>query len=142
MFWRLYHRPLRGAQVDHLRGWLYRVATNLGLNAIRSESRRRHYERMAGISERLSAAGVNPEAEAERTEEREQVRQVLARLKPKQAKLLILRYSGFSYVELAAALEIAPGSVGTLLARAARAFERQYRELGFEVQVRPHAEGE
>jgi len=40
-----------------------------------------------------------------------------------------LRYSGLSYAEIAAALGIAAGSVGTLLARAEADFERRYRNL-------------
>jgi DNA-directed RNA polymerase specialized sigma24 family protein len=35
---------------------------------------------------------------------------------------------GFSYAELAEACEVAPGSVGTMLARAAEAFRKVYEE--------------
>jgi RNA polymerase sigma-70 factor (ECF subfamily) len=52
----------------------------------------------------------------------------LAELKPAQAQLLILRASGHSYKELAGALGIEPGSVGTLLVRAEAAFEERFRE--------------
>jgi RNA polymerase sigma-70 factor (ECF subfamily) len=41
---------------------------------------------------------------------------------------LLLRHAGLSYKELAEALQVAPGSVGTLLARAEAAFERAYAE--------------
>ena len=34
----------------------------------------------------------------------------------------MLRYSGFSYREIAGEVDVAPGSVGTLLARAERRF--------------------
>jgi RNA polymerase sigma-70 factor, ECF subfamily len=53
----------------------------------------------------------------------------LADLKPAQAQLLLLRASGHSYKELAAALEIEPVSVGTMLIRAEAAFEKLYREI-------------
>ena len=52
-----------------------------------------------------------------------------ADLKPAQAQLLLLRASGHSYKELAAALEIEPASVGTMLIRAEAAFEKLYREI-------------
>jgi RNA polymerase sigma-70 factor (ECF subfamily) len=39
----------------------------------------------------------------------------------------MLRHTGLSYQELAAALDVAPASIGTLLARAERAFEARYR---------------
>jgi RNA polymerase sigma-70 factor (ECF subfamily) len=54
------------------------------------------------------------------------VRTSLASIKPRSAKLLILRHSGFSYAEIADALQISPGSVGTLLARAEREFKKKF----------------
>jgi RNA polymerase sigma-70 factor (ECF subfamily) len=55
------------------------------------------------------------------------VRQILAQMKPRDAKLLVLRHSGLSYKELAVALKLAPGSIGSLLTRAERAFAQKYR---------------
>jgi RNA polymerase sigma-70 factor (ECF subfamily) len=49
-------------------------------------------------------------------------------MKPREAQLLILKHSGCSYAEIAAALRIAPGSVGTLLTRAEQVFEQRYRK--------------
>lgn len=46
-----------------------------------------------------------------------------------QAQLLILRYSGMTYREIAAAMGLSPNSVGPLLLRAERAFEKCYRSL-------------
>ena len=43
-----------------------------------------------------------------------------------QAELLLLRSDGLSYEEVASALELNPGSVGTLLGRAQRAFRKEY----------------
>src|SRR6266478_2190255 len=46
-FWRLYHQP--ALQVDgNIGGWLYRTATNLGIDALRASRRRRQYEEAAG----------------------------------------------------------------------------------------------
>jgi DNA-directed RNA polymerase specialized sigma24 family protein len=50
-------------------------------------------------------------------------------MKPRSAKLLVLRHSGLSYKELAAAVKVKPSSVGKLLARAEDEFERIYRQL-------------
>jgi RNA polymerase sigma-70 factor (ECF subfamily) len=55
------------------------------------------------------------------------VRRVLAELKPRDTKLLVLRHSGLSYKELAVALDLSPGSIGSLLTRAERAFAKRYR---------------
>jgi DNA-directed RNA polymerase specialized sigma24 family protein len=65
-------------------------------------------------------------------EGRRQVRLVLARMNQKQSKLLILRYSGLSYKEIASTLRLAPASIGPLLVRAEREFEKQYRALAQE----------
>jgi RNA polymerase sigma-70 factor (ECF subfamily) len=54
------------------------------------------------------------------------VRAALLAIKPRSARILLLRYSGLSYAEIAAALEIAQGSVGTLLARAEKEFEEVF----------------
>ncbi|HSH78327.1 MAG TPA: sigma-70 family RNA polymerase sigma factor [Herpetosiphonaceae bacterium] len=50
----------------------------------------------------------------------------LAELPERQSSLLLLRYAGLSYAEIETVLELAPGSVGTLLARAERAFMSAY----------------
>jgi RNA polymerase sigma-70 factor (ECF subfamily) len=65
-------------------------------------------------------------------EERQQARLALARMNKRQSQLLILRYSGFSYKEIARALDLAPASIGPLLVRAEREFEKQYRTLAQE----------
>jgi RNA polymerase sigma-70 factor (ECF subfamily) len=67
--------------------------------------------------------------EAERADERSRVRRTLASLKSRSAQLLALRYSGLSYAEIAAALELPQASVGKLLARAEAEFEARYLEI-------------
>jgi DNA-directed RNA polymerase specialized sigma24 family protein len=54
------------------------------------------------------------------------VRQTLARLEPRDRTVLLLRYSGFSYAEIANAVGVKPGSVGTTLARAQQRFKDAY----------------
>ena len=124
-FVQLYHHP--PAQAENLGGWLYRVATNLGLNTLRARKRRQRYEAQAALSD-LDAED-NPAALAEQALERQQVRAALASLKTRSAQLLILRHSGLSYAEIAQALEIKASSVGTLLVRAEKEFAEQYRRL-------------
>jgi RNA polymerase sigma-70 factor (ECF subfamily) len=125
-FWQLHHRSPAFENEQELGGWLYRVATNLGLNALRARSRRRRYEEEAARLARQTARGEDPAAALEQAQERQRVRSALARLRPRSAQMLVLRHSGLSYVEIAAALQIAPASVGTLLARAEREFEEMY----------------
>jgi RNA polymerase sigma-70 factor (ECF subfamily) len=102
--------------------WVYRMAANRGYNALRSARRDRQHMEQASDA----AAPGDPQCEFLRQEERQRVRGTLARLPERSAKLLLLRYGGLSYAEIACALEIAPSSVGTLLARAERAFVTEY----------------
>lgn len=127
-FWRLYRRsPI--VDENKLGGWLYRVATNLGFNALRSRHRRKLYEARAGASALEVGKPVDPALALEHAQERQRVQTALERMKPRSARLLVLRYSNLSYAEIAEALGVAPGSVGTLLARAETEFERHYRRL-------------
>lgn len=107
----------------NISAWLYRVALNLGYNALRS--RRRMWQRNVHLLP-VEQGDPSVESDVARREERRLVREVLAELPERQAQLLILRQMGFSYAECAMVCDVAPGSVGTLLARAAESFRRVY----------------
>jgi len=126
VFWRLYRRPPHNNR--NLNGWLYRVATNLGFNALRSRKRRQQYEEQSGYETLEDAPLSDPAEVLEQRQTAERVRDILRQMKPRSARILILRHSGMSYAEIAEALELAPGSIGTLLARAEHEFEDHYTE--------------
>jgi RNA polymerase sigma-70 factor (ECF subfamily) len=107
--------------------WIYRVATNAGLDALRSNARRRRREEAAGIENRRTAESNDTLEAMIRGERRTRVRKVLGELKPRDAQLLLLRAEGLAYRELAETLGIRPSSVGTMLARAEGEFERRFR---------------
>jgi RNA polymerase sigma-70 factor, ECF subfamily len=125
VFWRLYTRPPR--QGSNLGGWLQRVALNLGYNALRAARRRKAYEKEGGRELFNLNSANSPAVLAEQAAERFSVRSALAKMKPRQAQLLVLRHSGLSYAEVAAALNLKPSSIGALLARAEKEFEQVYR---------------
>jgi RNA polymerase sigma-70 factor, ECF subfamily len=130
VFWKVYCQPDRLHSQGNVGGWLYRTATNLGIDALRAASRRRHYEDAAGRARVEGGDTVtDPLTELLRSEKQQRVRSVLARLKPGQAQMLVLRASGFSYQELAVALGVKRGSVGTMLIRAEAEFQKHYRRL-------------
>jgi RNA polymerase sigma factor (sigma-70 family) len=126
-FWRLYRQS--ALQVDgNVAGWLYRTATNLGIDALRASRRRRHYEEAArGARDEGDTGG--PLNDLLREEKRRRVRAVLASIKPTQAQLLILRSSGLSYKELAETLNVKPSGIGTMLNRAEEEFRNRYLAL-------------
>jgi RNA polymerase sigma-70 factor (ECF subfamily) len=123
------HPPQLQTDGEEIRAWLYRVALNRGYNALRSK--RRAQSRLPAVYESVHAAeeAVDPELEVLRAENRDQVRAVLATLPERQAKLLLLRQEDVKYTEIAEILEIAPGSVGTLLVRAERAFQLAWNQV-------------
>ena len=122
-FWRLYTKPPKSR--DNLSGWLYRVASNLGINALRARHRRNYYEAFSDL-ETHGQPYPNPEDESERLELLGKVQITLARMKPKSAQLLILRHSGLSYSELSEATGISFSSIGKMLSRAEDEFKRLY----------------
>ena len=107
--------------------WLYRVAVNAGLDALRSNTRRRRREEAAGTQGIHAGGQVSALEEMLREERCARVREVLGSLKPREAEMLLLRADGMAYRELAEAVGIQPSSVGTLLSRAETEFERKYR---------------
>jgi RNA polymerase sigma-70 factor (ECF subfamily) len=125
-FLALHDRPPRPSSAG-VGAWLRRVALNAGYNAVRAANRtRRRLERCAAEEPNAPA---DPQAELLRAEERARVRDALARLPRRQAEILLLRQAGASYAEIAAVLQVAPGSVGTLLARAGQAFLKAYEGI-------------
>jgi len=106
---------------DHAAAWVRVAAAHAGLNAIRAERRRDRRQRLSGID----VAPVGPEEAALDLESRMQVRQALARLPRHAATVLILRHNGLSYAEVAAAMNVKIGHVGTMLRRAETALRKE-----------------
>lgn len=129
-FLKLAEAPLLERPEAEVAAWLRRVCLNLGANRLRG--RRRAQERLERVGRLETAEAADdptaPARAALRQEARAEVRQALARLPERQRHCLLLRYAGYSYAEVAATLEVAPGSVGVLLARAERAFREAYQE--------------
>lgn len=115
----------RGPQEEGptLRLWLFRVATNLVRDRARVRSGREHLLRKHGA--RLDVE-PSPEEALERRESQALVRRVLDRLPERDQQMLLMREEGFRYREIAGAVGVRPGSVGTLLARAEARFVRAH----------------
>lgn len=121
-FVRLIGRPdLHG---DSARLWLFTVATNLVRDRGRTVSRRK---RLLTATPVVPEAPPPPSERAERAERVRAVREALRELPERDRHLLLMREEGFSYREIAEVVGVAPGSVGTLIARAIRRFTAVYR---------------
>jgi RNA polymerase sigma factor (sigma-70 family) len=130
-FWRLAQRPF--AAPNHVKGWLFRVATNLAKDARKTARRRGELGRLAQ-AESPTAGPADPGELLERAEVRRQMRAALDGLSHKERTALLLREEGFAHREIAAAVGTTTGSVGTLVARAlaklARRLELEHAEEG------------
>ena len=107
------------------RGWLCVASAHTALNLIRSGQRRTAREDAAAASEPVVVGDVAEQVVT--LAERSTVRSALSRLPRKQAMALVLRHSGLSYAEVASALDLSPGSVGTTVRRAESTLRKELR---------------
>ena len=122
-FVRLAERP--PAEDSQLRGWLFRVATTIALDAMRGTRRRLALVRDRPERQPLGDPPADPAAALEREETRRRVRAALAALGPRERAVLLMREEGFAHREIAAAVGTTTGSVGTMIARALEKLARQ-----------------
>jgi RNA polymerase sigma factor (sigma-70 family) len=102
-------------------GWLWAASAHRALNMVRGSRRRRDRElRVASAT-----FAPNPEDGAIAAEQRAVVRASLARLPQREAEILAMRASGLSYADIASAIGVQPGSVGTLIARAQKSLRKE-----------------
>jgi RNA polymerase sigma-70 factor, ECF subfamily len=111
------------AHGDHAEGWLYRTAGREALDELRRIRRRARFERLLAP---FSGAARTPEDLHAAAVEQQNVRAALGAINQRYAQLLLLWSEGLGYRELAAAMEINPAYVGSLLARAQEAFRKEY----------------
>jgi RNA polymerase sigma-70 factor (ECF subfamily) len=129
VFWKAYRQRAGSAKNDNVSAWLYRAATNLGIQELRAVARRQRYEHAAADVIHAGDEARTPLDAIIQRETRSQVRAILASLKRWQAQILVLRQSGLSYAELADALRLRKSSIGTMLTRAEAAFHKKYLQL-------------
>jgi RNA polymerase sigma factor (sigma-70 family) len=117
-FIRLYQR---GSMPTNTGSWLVVVARNLFNNARSKSTRRRRLLASEDASRTVADANASPETKLETARTRKMVRSALDRLPERERELLLLRYAGYSYSEIAQILDVNAASVGTLLVRAKEA---------------------
>lgn len=104
------------AEADYAAPWLHRAAWHRALNVLRGNRRRASREEAVAMPE--SDLSADPEGLVQEAAQRQRVRAAMSRLPRKSAAVLALRYSGLSYAEVAGAMGVSVGQVGTLLRRA------------------------
>ncbi len=122
-------RALRQERIESERSWLYAVATNLVRDEARKdERRRRHLQLLADEAREAEREDPGPSA-LERAQEAADARRALEQLAERDRNALLMREEGLDYQEIADALELSVGSVGTTLARARRRLAEAYETM-------------
>lgn len=117
------------------RPWLFAVALNLVREEGRTRSRR---GRLLQLYQDEGPRHVAPpDQELERSERATMVRAALDTLTPRDREALLLKAEGFNYDEIAAALGLAKGAIGTTLARARKRLVEACRAQ--EMEAKRHA---
>jgi len=132
VFLRLYSHMDSVPSEELLRAWLLRVTMNVARNTLRGQSRSTAREdEYAKQAEGTGWFTVEaPEEEYERRAEIEEARRALDKIKEPMRSALLLKQQGLSYKEIATALSINEGNVGSLVARGRKEFVRVYGKIG------------
>lgn len=132
-------RALRQDVLHSERSWLFAVATNLVRDEARKDTRRRARLQQLASEVRDDVAdisNIDEEQTAERARERALARRAVDALAEKDRLALLMREEGLDYREIAAALELSVGSIGTTLSRARRRLTETYEAMQSESAAR------
>lgn len=149
-------RALRQDALTNERSWLFAVATNLVRDEARKDQRRRTRLQLLAADERVReddrvASAVDAadalldggagEYDAARAAEMAMARRAVDGLAERDRLALLMREEGLDYHEIAEALGLSFGSVGTTLARARRRLTESYESLQQDAQRAGGANG-
>lgn len=105
--------------------WIYRVTVNEALQHLRKRKRRHTHELKQEPMDRTSHRDAN-------IDQKEMLERALGLLDPElRSAFLLKEVEGLSYAEIADALEIPAGTVGSRLNRARRELKERLTELGW-----------
>ena len=125
-------RALRQEQIVNERSWLFAVATNLVRDEARKDQRRRRHLELLFAEEREREMAEPEPTTLERAQEAAFARKALDGLAERDRLALLMREEGLDYHEIAEALGLSVGSIGTTLARARRRRAESYAALAAE----------
>lgn len=116
--------------------WIYRIAHNTYINAIKKQNSGPLYLFDFDILVSHTAAEEDPIIkEREQKEIKEIVEKGLSEIEPKYKEILVLYYiEDFSYKEIADILKVPIGTVGVRVMRAKKILKEKYEELGINIR--------
>lgn len=131
VFMRVYRHRATYRQEARFSTWLFRVAHNVAYNALRSKSRRpeKLFNALKGndVSTTqmnfedglFSRSGATPTQKIAKLEKQAVVRHAIDQLNPRQRQAVLLsRFEGMSYQQIAETMNMTPEAVKSLLSRA------------------------
>ncbi|WP_186763900.1 RNA polymerase sigma factor SigX [Planomicrobium sp. CPCC 101079] len=124
VFVKLYHTDPK--TIHNMQGWLTKVAVNTAYNHLRTEKRHHARAEKQKIYEKNSAGSI--EDRYMELEDIQEVQKTLMKLPERDRDILIMKFSGYSYEEIAKNNGVEKMSIGTLLARAKQRFKQSYME--------------
>ena len=121
-------RALRQETLTSERSWLFAVATNLVRDEARKDERRRRHLQLLAEEHRDDVVELEVPNEA-RAREQATARRAVDSLAERDRLALLMKEEGLNYGEIAEALGMSVGSIGTTLARARRRLAETYEAL-------------
>ncbi len=129
VFLRIYRARKRYTAGARFSTWLYRIAHNVASNARRSLARRREVNIVASSDAEMSAqplthmvkeaSGLMPTRQLDKVERAQIVRAAMEALNDRQRMALLLsKFEGMSYEEIADSMELSVSAIKSLLSRA------------------------
>ncbi|MBH56818.1 MAG: RNA polymerase subunit sigma-70 [Planctomycetaceae bacterium] len=129
VFLRIYRARKRYTAGSRFSTWLYRIAHNVASNARRSLARRREANVVASSDAEMSAqplthmvkeaSGLMPTRQLDKVERAQIVRAAMEALNERQRMALLLsKFEGMSYEEIAESMELSVSAIKSLLSRA------------------------
>jgi RNA polymerase sigma factor (sigma-70 family) len=126
VFLQLYRNDWKA--IENVTGWLIKSSTYAAYNHLRSEKRHQ-----ARINKNIQNHEVQHTSSLDddwiRKEEITKVQNVLGNMNAGDRTMLLMKFSGFQYKEIAELLQIDISSIGTLLVRAKQKFRKMYKQL-------------
>lgn len=129
VFLRVYRARKRYVPESKFSTWLFTIANNVASNARRMKSRRREVHVVTADTGPLAAnsldqmaqaaSGLMPTRQLDKAEMRDIVRAALESLNERQKMAVLLnKFEGMSYADIAAAMDVSPKAIKSLLMRA------------------------